>query len=52
MVKNSHKEKHVYSRHGITFDSAGSWIFDNEFARNVIFYGVDNISSSCWQLQE
>ena len=44
-VKNSDKEKHVYSGYGITFDSGGSWSFDNDFARNIIF-GVDNSLSS------
>ena len=36
IVKNSYKEKYVYSGCGITFDSAGSWSFDD----------VDNSSSS------
>ena len=44
-MKNSDKEKYVYSGYGITFDSAGSWVFDNNFARNVIIFGVDNSSS-------
>ena len=46
VVKNSDKEKYVYSRYGITFDSGGSWIFDNDFARNVIIFSVDNGLSS------
>ena len=46
VVKNSDKEKHICSRYGITFDTAGSWSFDNEFARNVIIFGADNSSSS------
>ena len=37
---------YVYSRYGRTFDSAGLSSFDNEFARNVITFGVDNSSSS------
>ena len=45
-VKNSDKEKYVYSVYGVTFDSAGSWGFGNDFARNVIVFGVDNNSSS------
>ena len=45
-LKNSDKEKYVYSGYGITFDSAGSWSFDNEFARNVIIFGADNSLSS------
>ena len=43
IVKNSDNKKFVYSGHGITFDSAGSWSFDNDFARNVIIFGVDNM---------
>ena len=46
IVKNSDKEKCVYSGYGITFDNAGSWNFGNDFARNVIIFGVDNSSSS------
>ena len=30
----------------ITFDTAGSWSFDNDIVRNVITFGVDNSSSS------
>ena len=33
LVKNSDQAKYVYSGYGITFDSAGSWSFDNDFAR-------------------
>ena len=46
IVENSDKEKYVYGGYGITFDSAGSWSFDNDFARNVIIFGVNNSSSS------
>ena len=46
IVKNSDKEKYLYSGSGITFDSAGFWSFDNDTARNVITFGVDNSSSS------
>ena len=46
VVRNSDKEKYVYSGYEITFDSAGSWSFDNDFARNIIIFGVDNSSSS------
>ena len=41
VVKNIGKEKYVYSGHGITFDSGGSWSFSNGTARNVIIFGVD-----------
>ena len=46
VVKNSDKEKSVYSGYGITFDSAGSRILDNGTARNIIFSTVDNSSLS------
>ena len=36
----------MYSEYGITFDSAGSWSFNNDTVRNVITFGVDNSSSS------
>ena len=43
IVKNSDKENYVYSRYGITFDSAGSWSFDNGTSRNFIIFGVDHL---------
>ena len=46
IVKNSDKEKYVYSGYGITLDSAGSWSFNNDFARNNIIFGIDNSSLS------
>ena len=46
VVKNSDKEKYVYSDYGIKSDSAGSWSFDNDIARNAIIFCVDNNSSS------
>ena len=46
MLKNSDKEKYVYSRYRITFDSRGFLSFDNDTARNVIIFGDDNSSSS------
>ena len=30
----------------MVFDGKGSWSFNADFARNVIIFGVDNISSS------
>ena len=46
IVKNSDKEKYVYTGYRITFDSAGVWSFDNDSPRNVTIFGVDNSSSS------
>ena len=36
------KKSYLYSGFGIIFDSAGSWSFNNDSARNVIMSGVDN----------
>ena len=46
IVKNSDKQKYVYSDYGITFDSASFWSFNNDTARNVIICVVDNSLSS------
>ena len=46
IVKNSDKEKYLYSGYGITFDSGSFWSFDIDAARNVIIFGFDNSSSS------
>ena len=46
IVKNSDKEKYMYSDYRMVFDSAGSWSFNNDSARNVVISGVDNSSSS------
>ena len=32
----------MYSGYGITFDSVGSWSFDNDIARNAIIFSADN----------
>ena len=45
VVKNSDKERYVYSGYGIKVDSAGSWSFDNDITRNITF-GADKSSSS------
>ena len=46
IVKNSDKEKYVYSSYRKTFNSTDWWSFDNGTVRNVIIFGVDNSSSS------
>ena len=46
VLKNSDKEKYVYSGYVITFDSVFLLSFDNDIGRNVIVFGVDNSSSS------
>ena len=45
-MKDSDKCKYVYIGHGIGFGGAGSWNFGNDFARNVVIFGVYNSSSS------
>ena len=45
IVKNSDKEKYVYSGYGITFSSTDWWSFDNVTARNVMIFDVDKSSS-------
>ena len=42
-MQKSDKEKYVYSRYGIKLDSASSWSFSNDFARNVMIFGDDDI---------
>ena len=36
----------MYTGYGIVFDGGGLWSFSNEFARNVVIFGVGNSSSS------
>ena len=46
VIKDNDKEEYVDSSYGIAFDGKGKWSFGNDFARNVIIFGVDNSSSS------
>ena len=46
IVKDTDKEKYVYSGYGIAFDEKGDWSFDNGTARNNIILGADSSSSS------
>ena len=32
----------MYSGYETPFDAAGSWTFDNDFARNIVSFGADN----------
>ena len=45
LVRNAIKSKFIYNDWGIAFDG-GSRSFDNDYARNVVIFGVDNSSSS------
>ena len=51
IVKNSDKEKYVYSGYAITFDSAGLWSFGNDFVRNLIFGEnvIQKFKFWCWK---
>ena len=46
IVKNSDKKKYVYSGYEIAFDGEGKESFNNNTARTVITFGVDNRSPS------
>ena len=46
IVKNHDINKYVYSGYEITFGTADSWSFGNDFAWNAVIFVVDNISSS------
>ena len=46
IVKNSGTEKYVDSGCGIEFDGKDSWSYSDDFAVNVIIFGVHNSSSS------
>ena len=46
IVKNSDKEKYVYSGYETAFNGKSEWSFDNDYTRNVIIFGVDSSLSS------
>ena len=46
LVRNAIKSKFIYNGWENEFDGKGSWSFGNDFARNVVIFGVDNSSSS------
>ena len=45
-MKNNDRKKYMYCGYWIAFDLKESWSFADDFARNVIIFGVDNNSSS------
>ena len=45
-VRMTIKSKFVDNCQGIAFFREGSWSFGNDFARNVVIFGLDNSSSS------
>ena len=45
MVKNSDKEKYVYSGYGIALDGKVELNFGNDLAKNIIIFVIDNSSS-------
>ena len=46
IAKDNDKEQYVYSSYGIAFDGKCPWSFNDDFARNIIIFGVDNSSAS------
>ena len=42
ILKNSDKEKYVYTGHEIAFDGKSECSFGNDLTKNVIVFGVDN----------
>ena len=46
IVKNSDQERWVRSCHGTAFDRESRWNYGNDFARNIVIFGVDNSASS------
>ena len=46
LTRNADKSKFTYNHLRIAFDRKGYWSFDNDTARNVIIFGIDNSSSS------
>ena len=46
LVRNSIKSKFTYNGQRTTFDGEGLWNFGNDFAINIVIFGVDNSSSS------
>ena len=46
LVRNAIKIKFTLIGRGIAFDGEGSWSFDDDSARNVVIFGVDDSSSS------
>ena len=45
-VKNNNKEKWVYSGYGIAFDGKGEWSLGDDYAKTVVFFCTDFLSSS------
>ena len=46
LVRNAIESKFIYKVQGIAFDGEGLWNFSNDFAGNVVIFGVDRSSSS------
>ena len=45
LVRIAIKYKFPYNDWGITFDWDVSWSFNNDFARNIVIFGVDKSTS-------
>ena len=42
LTRNADKSEFTYNDWGATFDGEGSLTFGDDFARNVVIFGVDN----------
>ena len=45
LTRNATKTKFTYNGYGIAFDGSNSWNFGDEFAQNVLIFGVENALS-------
>ena len=45
IVRNSYKERYVYSCQRIAFDGKGEGSFDKDYAKNYIIFSIDNGTS-------
>ena len=52
LVRNAVKKIFTYNGRGIAFEGEVFWTFDNDSARNVVIFGVDNSSSSHTDIQK
>ena len=41
LVRKEIKREFISNRQGMAFDREGSWTVSNDFARNVVIFGVD-----------
>ena len=52
LTRNADKGKFAYNGQGIAFNGEGFWSLDNDSARNIVIFGVDNSSSSHTEIKK